>query len=135
MVLLVGKDHQEVAEKAKKAIEFLNGILGSMGLSLVATKTTACVFGKSYSSGLPEQSIELLGAPISFSSDLKYLGTILSSRKGRLTFEKNVETLVSKCHGIVNRLCSLRPFVVEKENATLLRSRVLNRLVEFRLES
>ncbi|CBY30910.1 unnamed protein product [Oikopleura dioica] len=120
-ILLSGDSHQEIVVKAKAAIKILADVLKAMGMSLVSRKTVATVFGKTYTEGIPENNIELMGSEIPLSDDFKYLGTTLSSRKGRLTFDKNIENLIGKSKGIVNRLRSLRPFVYEKENAMLLR--------------
>ncbi|CBY20085.1 unnamed protein product [Oikopleura dioica] len=120
-ILICGDSHQEVVSKAKVAVELLANVLKDMGMSLVSHKTIATVFGKFYADGIPDKTVNLMGSDIEFSYDFKYLGTTISSRKGRITFDKNIENLINKSQGIINRLRSLRPFIYERENAQLLR--------------
>ncbi|CBY23560.1 unnamed protein product [Oikopleura dioica] len=125
--VICAKNHDELLRKARDAVSVICKLVDDLGMTLVGYKTQITVFGKQYvNRGLDTlERISVAGDIIDYSSVLKYLGTLISSEKGCLSFARNTDMIIGKSKGIVQRLRGLRPFVYEKENAMLLRSILL----------
>ncbi|CBY39619.1 unnamed protein product [Oikopleura dioica] len=125
LAIIQGETHDTALARANNMIDRMTDKLQALGMSIVPAKTKVSIFGKFLDDNSSEKLTSVLGHTVPYVNSLKYLGTIISSDKGRPSLTANDEAQINKCKGVVSRIRSIRKTIAEDENSTILRATTL----------
>ncbi|CBY23657.1 unnamed protein product [Oikopleura dioica] len=129
LAIVQGENHAEAVLRANELINRMTDKLQALGMSIVPAKTKVSLFGKFVTKEDFDNLTSVLGQEVPYAEHLKYLGTIITSDKGRPSLAHSNETLINKCKGVVSRIRSIRKTLAEDENSTILRSTTLGMIL------
>jgi len=129
LAIVQGETHAEAIARANELINRMTDKLQALGMSIVPAKTKVSLFGKFLLKEDYNNCTSVLGQEVPYAEHLKYLGTIITSDKGRPSLAHSDATLINKCKGVVSRIRSIRKTLAEDENSTILRSTTLGMIL------